>query len=180
MRIVELPTEACPVSLPNFIPWSDCAPTHVELIEWMYAVRDWGFEHETIFTLAALERFLTEWWDTESVEYTKMCDDLRGYVECEGERELPGQAALEILQRDLAELSQQIRQRDPAKEWFTVEEAAVEMGLAEWTVRRKCAQGKLSPIRKLADIGRWGKGEWRINREAIEKYKNFGASTQAQ
>lgn len=58
------------------------------------------------------------------------------------------------------------------QEWFSVQEAAVELGLNVQTVRRKCREKQLLRCRKRDGVTRFGREEWEIHHSAIEHYRN--------
>jgi hypothetical protein len=66
-------------------------------------------------------------------------------------------------------------QASNAKDFFSVEEAAREVGKAEFTVRKWCREGRINAEKR--ECGRGVYGEWIISRGEIIRYKNEGLLT---
>lgn len=60
----------------------------------------------------------------------------------------------------------------PARDYYTVTEAAEAMGRAPYTVREWCRLGRLNASKALS--GRGIDGEWRISNEEMQRWRREG------
>ncbi len=62
--------------------------------------------------------------------------------------------------------------QEPAKEWYTTDEAAVMLGKAPFTVREWCRNRRVKAAKR--DCGRGNAREWVISHEELTRIRNEG------
>jgi len=78
---------------------------------------------------------------------------------------IEGQRRIEALVSALVESRE-------GKAWYTLPEAARLVGRSAERVRKWCAEGRIEAAKDAG--GRSEHGEWRISREALERYRSHG------
>ena len=81
----------------------------------------------------------------------------------------------ELLLRNFERLVKRIEAAQSEQKWFTVSEAAGLLEKSPYTIREYIKQGRLNAVKHCRDglpDGAGGKGEWRISRDEIERFRS--------
>jgi hypothetical protein len=82
------------------------------------------------------------------------------------------EATLARLTEHVVKLDQRLDDQVHRKDWYSIAEAASQLGKAEFTVREWCRHGRISAHKR--ECGRGGKREWMISQDELERIRNKG------
>jgi hypothetical protein len=82
------------------------------------------------------------------------------------------QDTLSKLDARITELHSKVEPAAVPKEWYSIDEAAAELGKAEFTVREWCRFNRINAHKR--ECGRGRKREWMISQKELERIRNKG------
>jgi hypothetical protein len=82
------------------------------------------------------------------------------------------QETLTALDDRVTQLHSQITPAAVPREWYSIADAAQQLGKAEFTVREWCRFKRVNAHKR--ECGRGGKREWMISRKELERIRNKG------
>lgn len=82
------------------------------------------------------------------------------------------QARLDEMRTMILQIHEMLANPIVAREWFTVEEVATQLGKRPYTVREWCRHGRLNATKRTEKRG--GVELWNISSEEVARYRNEG------